>query len=351
MKIGIQYQRKLMLEVADEVGFSYVEMPYDLCGNHEVSAVSGIVLNIKNVTETIFLNAIKWVEKYGAEYLLIDTQDVFDDSLLREIIENTAQEIRQKAVPIYIENGYVQTNGVYGCCAFSEAEQLRQMAEDYNAICESDCFHTALNVGYANLLGKNLRLMVEELGETLQLLHANDNNGHQNVHQMPYTFATGRGTQPSTDWYRTIGSMVKQNFDGWVVFDVEGLIARAPKGLQKSMLQLLWSIAMAWRDEFKIRERLCQPGKQLILFGAGRMIQNYLENWGEEFPPAFLVDNNSEIWDENRLGYEVKSPNCLLEIPEEERNVWICNQYYDPIGEQLSRAGITYQCYWDHYYL
>ena len=351
MQIGIQYQSKLMPEAAEEIGFSHIEIPYEYCGCVDVSNVSGVVLNIKDISEDIFLNAIEWVKKYHAQYLLIDTQDVPEDIAFRAIIKSTVSKIREAGITIYVENGYVYKDGRYYCCAFSEASQLKQMIEDYNVLCEGDYFGSAVNVGYANLLGKNMRVMIGELGNTIKLIHANDNDGRNNLHQMPYTFAAGRGTWPTTDWFRIIGSLVRLEYDGWIVFDVQGLIARIPKQLQKSMLRNLWAITNAWKEEFRIRERLNQPGKQLILFGAGKMVQNYLECWGEEFPPAYLVDNNSKIWGEKRLGYEVKSPNCILEIPKEERNVWICNQYYDPIGEQLSRMGISYHCYYDHFYL
>jgi len=351
MKLGIQYHESLSKNAAREAGFSYLEMPYDFGGIQKDFQVSGVVLNIREVTEPIFLNAIQWVEKGNAEYLLIDTQDVFDDTVFRVVIESTAEIIRESSIRIYIENGFIKREGEYYGCAFSEARQLKQMVEDYNKICKKDCFATALNVGYANLIGKNLRDMVDELGDTLKLLHSNDNDGKENLHQMPYTFATGRGTLPSTDWYRVMGRLIKNHFDGWIVFDVSGLVARTPERLQQSMFTLLHTIATTWMKEFTITQRLNQPEKQLILFGAGKMVKNYLESWGEDYPPAFLVDNNSKIWGEERLGYIVKSPQSILEIPENERNVWICNQYYDPIGEQLTKMGISYECYWDHYYL
>ena len=351
MNLGIQYCDKLNMKETKEVGFLQFEILYEQCMENDISEAIGVVLSANGITEEQFLDAIKWVKNYHAKYLLIDTQNVLDDCKLRSIVETHASTIKGAGIHIYIENGYVCKDGKYFCCDFSEAKKLKEIAEEYNVITESDSFAIALNVGYANLLGKNIRIMIEVLGEMLQLLHANDNDGKQNLHQMPYTFAEGRGTWPSTDWYRIIGRLIKSHFDGWIVFDVPGLIASTPDRLQKSMLRLLWSVGKAWFDEFTIEERLNQPEKQLILFGAGQMAKNYLDAWGDAFPPAFLVDNSSKLWGKTRLEYEVKSPQSILEIPEDKRNVWICNQYYDPIGEQLTKMGISYQCYWDHYYL
>ena len=81
------------------------------------------------------------------------------------------------------------------------------------------------------------------------------------------------------------------------------------------------------------------------------MIESYMDAFGEKYPPEFLVDNNSKLWGTKRLGFEVKKPEEILEIPQDQRNVWICNTYYDAIGLQLDKMGVEYSCYFDHYYL
>ena len=51
------------------------------------------------------------------------------------------------------------------------------------------------------------------------------------------------------------------------------------------------------------------------------------------------------------MGVEIKSPEAILDIPAEQRNVWICNLNYDIIGNQLERMGIEYRCYRDLYFI
>lgn len=46
------------------------------------------------------------------------------------------------------------------------------------------------------------------------------------------------------------------------------------------------------------------------------------------------------------MGIPVKSPDEILNVPENERNVWVCNMYYDAIGAQLDGMGVEYRCYW-----
>ena len=103
--------------------------------------------------------------------------------------------------------------------------------------------------------------------------------------------------------------------------------------------------------EVKLNEAEYQLLQAKSSLETGRMALNYMQNWGDKYPPAFLVDNNSEIHGQERWGIPVKSPDEILKVPESERNVWICNMYYDAIGAQLDSMGVEYRCYWDHYYM
>ena len=81
------------------------------------------------------------------------------------------------------------------------------------------------------------------------------------------------------------------------------------------------------------------------------MAYNYMCEWSHKYPPAFMVDNNPKLWDKEYYGVPIRKPEAILEIPEDQRNVFICNQYYGPVGEQLTKMGISYQLYNDNYYM
>jgi len=350
MKLGIQYLEELQTEDAKEVGFSYFEVRYEDCGKIPAEQVAGMVLRVDGLTGEIFRDALMKAKTYSADYMVLDTQGVEEATELYEIVEHNIDKINENSIALYIENGYKYVNGLYCNSEFSEAGRLKDIVDKFNQICGGECFGICLNVGYANLVSKNVKVMVNELAGYLKMLHASDNDGRTNQHQLPCTFTTGRSV-PSTNWYGIIGSLIKNQFDGWIIFDVPGFIRRTPNRLQKSMLKLVWDMGREWNRQFLLEEVLNQPEKTIILFGAGKMAQNYMESWGEKYPPAFLVDNNSKAWGMEAYGFEIKSPNSILEIPEQERSVWICNQYYDAVGKQLRDMGIEYQCYWDLYYL
>ena len=81
-------------------------------------------------------------------------------------------------------------------------------------------------------------------------------------------------------------------------------------------------------------------GKKIILFGAGMMFEDYMKKYGSKYKPAFLVDNDENKWGRFRMGFEIRGPEAILEVPEEKRRLIICSFYYREITEQLEKMGI-----------
>lgn len=81
-------------------------------------------------------------------------------------------------------------------------------------------------------------------------------------------------------------------------------------------------------------------GRQLILFGAGMMFEDYMKKYGERYRPAFLVDNDESKWGRRRMGIEIRKPEAILEVAEEKRHLIICSYYYREIAGQLEQMGI-----------
>lgn len=87
-------------------------------------------------------------------------------------------------------------------------------------------------------------------------------------------------------------------------------------------------------------------GRQIVLFGAGLMFEDYMEKYGRRYRPAYLIDNDENKWGRYRMGIEICNPDKLLELPESKRKIIICSYYYREISEQLDKMGIhDYQVY------
>ncbi|MDD6193873.1 MAG: hypothetical protein PUB19_03120 [Lachnospiraceae bacterium] len=350
MQYGVLYHDKINADDITDVGFSCIEMQWNQEMPSNATAVSGIVVPLENVDDEIMEKVYSHVKKHCIQYVVLETVNCCELEKMEQFVDAYGDHLVQLGVHVYIENGYVGDDvSGYRHCVFSEIEMLRRIVAFGNRCTSSSFFGICVNIGYGNILAKNVRGMMEEAGDMLCLVHANDNDGFHNDKQMPYTFTKGRGKQ-TTDWQRIIGALWRIGFDGIIIFDTEGLFERAPKELEKQMLKMLYAIAREWENALNFETMLNHPEKKLILFGAGLMAANYMTSWGGKYPPAFFVDNNQEHWGKEIFGIPIKSPQEILSIPEDERTVLICNMYYDAIGQQLQEMGVPYQKYIDHYY-
>jgi sugar phosphate isomerase/epimerase len=350
----------LKLQHVSEAQFDYMEYrqedfvslskeaQQENCG---IIPVSGFEVKLDGLDAQGFFDAMVLTEQSGAAYLLLQTTGCRTKDTLYQILEDSAMAIADFEGEIYIENGFLgdDLHG-YTYSTYSTSNDLLEVCRYGNRLVGKEVFKAALNVGYANLLEKNVRRMIDDLGTALGLIHVSDNDGRSNLRQMPYTFTTGRGVQ-STDWKRILGAMMKIPFDGWLIFDTVGLFQRIPEDLQLPMLKLLKEIEKSWIRQYHFEDLICEPGKKIILFGAGAMAYNYIQVWGKKYPPAFLVDNNSKNWGLNLEGIEIKSPDAIKDVPPEERLVLICNLHYSEIKLQLANMGVRFECYNDEYYM
>ena len=364
MKSGNKYVDRMEVHGVIKAGLENFELDYTGCKSADMilengGNIDGIAISLCDFTDKgflkenasqIFKDAMSVADRYNA-YIVIDTENVKKASVLEQIIDECVNEIAASDVNVFIENGYTNDNGRFYHNDYSEGSRLVELTDKLNLLAGCDKFGICINVGHANLLGINVRDMVRVCGKKTGIMHINDNDGKGDYHQMPYTFTTGRGVL-STDWGNIIGDLSRVDFNGKLIFDMKGTFTRTPRELHKVMTELLVSMYKEWQERcFKTEEYLAFPDKKIILFGAGKMALNYMRAWGEKYPPSFFVDNNSELWGQTRWGIPIKSPDDILLVPENQRNVWICNMYYDAIGAQLDNMGIEYRCYWDRYYI
>lgn len=364
MLLGVQYQEPLALDAIAEGGFSYSEIPYEVLEKGKLPVyeksgqekrilrVSGFVYPLKKLTPDKLYEMLTACKQYQGNYIVLETMNC-ENGCLENIVEECAMMLMDFGIPIFLENG-CDGDDITGYIhnGYSDVAALMGIADYCNRLCEQPVVGICYNVGYGNLLAKNIRSQLYQCREYLCMIHASDNGGKCNEKQMPYTFTKGRGNL-ATDWYRIIGELIRMEFGGWMIFDTKGLFARCPKQLQSRFVCLLYSVAMEWEKQFTFAKRvLDRTDKKLILFGAGQMLYEYMDVFGEKYPPYFAVDNGKNRWGTEAAGVSVKDPNEILGIPEKERNVVICCMHYDAIGTQLRQMGITdYEEFQDRYFV
>lgn len=363
MLAGVQLSESLKLEAIADGGFSYAEIPYEIIeknalptyrkseGESRILKVSGFSYPLAKLTPDKLYELLESCRKYQANYIVLDTMNC-EAGILENVVEACSMMLNDYRIPLFLENGCNGSdeagylNGVY-----SDVSALKEIAGYCNRLCDTPVVGIAINIGYSNLLAKNIRSQIEQCSEYLCMVHVNDNGGEYNEKQMPFTFTRGRGNLV-TDWYHIIGALIKMEFSGWLIFDNSGTYERVPEVLQTQYVRMLHAIADEWQEQFTFIDRvLNKPDKKLILFGAGQMLSDYMDVLGDKYPPYFAVDNGQNRWGTKICGVDVKEPLAILDVPEEERNVVICCMYYDSISAQLKSMGVEHSEFQDRYYV
>lgn len=361
---GIRYQDGMDPRQLEDTGFGLVEYVFGrepemegaqpgTSGAH--GQMTGLSISWDAVEWGKLSEAVDLASVLKASYLVIEVAEAVgadDGAGLYGILGKCLEQIKSAGLKVYIDNIY------------SEVSLLAETIDGLNREAGAECFGACLNTDWGNLLGKNLCGIIECLGHRIGLLHVGDNDGRTSQCQMPYTFTRGRG-ELSTDWYGIIGALAMCGFKGPVVYDIAGLFEVSPACLRPGWYRLLSAVALEWEGILELEEYLKKTSKQvrpledsdvagkaggLVLFGAGRMFRNYMEVWGDAYPPSFLVDNNEMLWGGTRGGIGIRPPSALLEDKEHPPFVLICNMYHVSIEKQLDAMGVRWHRYDDKYF-
>lgn len=95
-----------------------------------------------------------------------------------------------------------------------------------------------------------------------------------------------------------------------------------------------------------VSERMFDPvygieNRKIVIFGAGKMLEHYINKYGRDYAPEFVVDNNSDVWGSEKLGFEIKSPDVLSQLDLNKYRIIIAGNAYRPIASQLEQIGIS----------
>ena len=364
---GIRYQDGMDIRQIRDTGFGLVEYVFGRETEMEGARpgtpgadgqMTGLSISSDAVECGQLSEAIDLASELNASYLVIEVVEAVgadgtnDGAGLYGILGKCLEQIKSTGLKVYIDNAY------------SEVSFLAKTIDRLNREAGTECFGACLDTGSGNLLGKNLCGMIEHLGHRIGLLHAGDNDGRTRQCQMPYTFTRGRG-ELSTDWYGIIGALAMCGFKGPVVYDIAGLFEVTPACLRPGWYRLLSAVALEWEGILELEEYLKETSETggleagseeagrsggLVLFGAGRMFRNYMDVWGDAYPPSYIVDNNEELWGGTRENISIRPPSALLEDKEHPAFVLICNMYHPSIEKQLDAMGVRWRRYDDKYF-
>lgn len=244
---------------------------------------------------------------------------------------------RENNVIILLENQCLDINGhfVRGIC--SDAKEAVEWIDRLNEEAGEERFGFCMDTGVCSLCGQNMQDFAVSLGSRIKAVILRDCDGHNETSMLPYT-SIGRGGTP-TDWLGAIRGLREICFDGELIMDFGSTASVFPPLLRTQILPLAKTVAEYFKWQIGIKSVLKKYNRR-VLFGAGNMCRNYMKCYGEEFPPLFTCDNNSDRWGEQFEGLEIKSPDALKDI-DADCAIFICNIYYKEIESQLREMGIS----------
>lgn len=156
-----------------------------------------------------------------------------------EFIDSIAPMAKEMGIIICIENLYESIGGhlVEGpCCNVRKAvERIDRINDRYHAEVLGFCFDT----GHANLVGIDFESFLTALGDRLKVLHIHDNDGIQDLHQIPFTFTKTRENKSSTDWEGFIRGLRNIGFDKTLSFETAPVLKAFPEEVKQDALQFI----------------------------------------------------------------------------------------------------------------
>ena len=155
---------------------------------------------------------------------------------------------KQYGVTVCLENLYNWKNKhIEGAC--TDASEACWYVDTLNAEAGEDVFGFCLDVGHANMMGKNIYQYIITLGKRLTVLHIHDNDSINDGHMMPYT-----QTSFSVDWEGFLRGLKEIGYEGPLAFETFLATRQMPKEVEQETLRLISAIGRYFRKQLELTE-------------------------------------------------------------------------------------------------
>lgn len=241
-----------------EIAIHQMHMPYPIYMPYENKQVN------RYLTEMVAPKSIRVSSFLGCRYLVVHGfklaqllgSEQAEWEKTREFLMSLAPVAKENGVILCVENLYNNNRGnlVEGPCtdAALAAERIDQMNDQAGAEVFGFCFDT----GHANLLGIDMEGFITKLGPRLKVLHIHDNDGKQDLHQIPYTFTKVRANAAATDWDGFIRGLINISFDGVLNFETAPVLEAFPQELKMDALKLIAGIGTYFKGRIEGGSRI-----------------------------------------------------------------------------------------------
>ena len=159
---------------------------------------------------------------------------------------------KKYGVKICLENTFVVFNERIVEGSSTNAEGACSLIDRLNAEAGEELFGFCLDIGHANVTGKNVRKYINTLGKRLTILHIHDNDARGDKHLMPYTQATDLwGARLATDWEGFIEGLRDIGYEGDLAFETFRAVRQMPEAVRPEVLKLITAIGRYFRKRIE----------------------------------------------------------------------------------------------------
>lgn len=168
-----------------------------------------------------------------------------------EFLNSLAPMAKELNIIICMENIYTISGNHIAegpCCDAGKAvARIDRMNEKYGAEVLGFCFDT----GHANLVGIDFEDFISTLGNRLKVLHIHDNDGVEDLHQIPFTFSRNRENESSTAWQGFLTGLRKIKFDKVLSFETAPVLSAFPGQMKREVLRFIVEIGNYFAGEIE----------------------------------------------------------------------------------------------------
>lgn len=230
-------------------------------------------------------------------------------------------------VCILLENQCDNINGhpVRGICADTYFTSM--LIDGLNKKFNSEIFGFCLDTGACSLCRQDMRETAVEFGRRLKGVLIRKCAYDHEKSRLPSIGGS------NMEWSALIRGLREIEYDGLFIMDVGDTLQEFSHLLRSQMYPMIKSVVdfLCWQVDM---EQQLKKYSERVLFGAGKMCQNYMECYGQLYPPLYICDNNSHLWGAKVYNLDVKSPEALQKLPDN-CSIIVCNVFYKEIAEQL----------------
>lgn len=157
-----------------------------------------------------------------------------------EFFKRIIETARENQVTICLENLYESIGGrlVEGVC--SAPEDAIWYIDSLNEAAGEERFGFCLDTGHLNLVKRPPYETVQRLGRRIKILHLHENDGMDDLHQIPFTF--GREAGDGFDWEGLLAGLQETGYDGVLSFETFPSMNSFPESVKEDVLKTIAGI-------------------------------------------------------------------------------------------------------------